>query len=108
MKVNDYEQMVYDFVQGILFLAGIEDEPTFTRSRLVNATEEIQTLVSAGTYLERGYLTEKIPTLLGDGDKAEEMIKSMDADDIKPLRNIDEEVQAIDEEMMNGEEDNVQ
>jgi hypothetical protein len=36
------------------------------------------------------------------------MIKQMDADDIKPLRNIDKEVQAIDEELMNGEEDNVQ
>jgi hypothetical protein len=96
IKVNDYEQMVYDFVQGILYLAGIDDEPTFTRSRIVNATEEIQTIVSAGTYLESGYVTEKILTLLGDGDKAEEMIKQMDANEIQPLGVVN-----------NGEEDNV-
>jgi hypothetical protein len=97
MKVNDYEGQIYDFVQGILFLAGIDDEPTFTRSRLVNATEEINTIVSAGTYLEASYVTEKILTILGDGDKAEEMIRKMDADEVRPFS----------EEEMNGEEDNV-
>lgn len=107
MKVNDYEGQVYDFVQGILFLAGIDDEPTFTRSRLVNAIEEVQTIVSAGVYLESSYVTEKILTLLGDGDKAEEMIKQMDADEIRPLEPTEEEVQAIDEGIANGEENNI-
>ena len=97
MKVNDYEGQVYEFVQGILEIAGIDDEPTFTRSRIVNATEEIQTIVLASNFLERGYVTEKILTLLGDGDKAEEMIKNMDADEIRPFS----------EDEMNGEEDNV-
>jgi hypothetical protein len=97
MKVNDYEGQIYDFVQGILFLAGIDDEPTFTRSRLVNATEEINTIVSAGTYHEPSYVTEKILTILGDGDKAEDMIRKMDADEVRPFS----------EEEMNGEEDNV-
>ena len=102
MKVNDFEEQIYDFVQGILFLAGIDDEPTFTRSRIVNFTEEIQTIISAGTYLERGYVTEKILTLLGDADKAEDMIKQMDADEIRPLGSYEEV-----EEDVNGEEDNV-
>ena len=98
----DFEEQIYDFVQGILFLAGIDDEPTFTRSRIANFTEEIQTIISAGIYLERGYVTEKILTLLGDGDKAEEMIKQMDADEIRPLGSYEEV-----EEDVNGEEDNV-
>jgi hypothetical protein len=102
MKVNDYEGQIYDFIQGILYLAGIEDEPTFTRSRLVNATEEIQTLVTAGVYLESSYVTEKILTLLGDGDKAEEMIRQMDADDIRPLDEKEPE------EIADGEEDIIQ
>jgi hypothetical protein len=108
IKADAYEECLIEFIDGILELAGIDDEPTFTRSRIVNVSEEIQNILSSATYLERGYVTEKILTLLGDADKAEDMIKQMDADDIKPLRNIDEEVQAIDEEMMNGEEDNVQ
>jgi hypothetical protein len=108
IKADAYEECLIEFIDGILELAGIDDEPTFTRSRIVNVSEEIQNILSSATYLERGYVTEKILTLLGDADKAEDMIKQMDADDIKPLRNIDEEVQAIDEELMNGEEDNVQ
>lgn len=96
MKVNDYEAMVYEFVQGILEIAGIDDEPTFTRSRIVNATEEIQTIIEAATFLERGYVTEKILTLLGDGDKAEEMIRNMDAEEIRPLGDD-----------VDGEEDNL-
>lgn len=96
MKVNDYEGQVYEFVQGILEIAGIDDEPTFTRSRIVNATEEIQTIVLASTFLERGYVTEKILTILGDGDKAEEMIRNMDAEEIRPLGDD-----------VDGEEDNL-
>jgi hypothetical protein len=94
-KTDEFEGCVTEFVDGILALAGIDDEPTFTRSRIVNVTEEIQTIVSAGTYLESSYVTEKILTLLGDADKAEDMIKQMDADDIRPLGE------------ENGEEDNV-
>lgn len=96
-KTDEFEGCVTEFVDGILALAGIDDEPTFTRSMIVNVTEEIQTIVSAGTYLESSYVTEKILTILGDADKAEEMIKNMDADEIRPFS----------EEEMNGEEDNV-
>jgi hypothetical protein len=85
-----------------LELAGIDDEPTFTRSRIVNVSEEIQNILSSATYLERGYVTEKILTLLGDADKAEDMIKQMDADEIRPLGSYEEV-----EEDVNGEEDNV-
>lgn len=107
-KTDDYEYCVIDFINGVLDIAGIEDEPTFTRSRILNVQEEVQTVVSAGTYLESSYVTEKILTILGDGDKAEDMIKEMDANEIRPLQITDEKVQAIDEELINGEENNVQ
>lgn len=96
-KADAYEYCVLEFVNGILELAGIDDEPTFTRSRIINVQEEVQTVISAGTYLESGYVTEKILNLLGDGDKAEEMIKELDANEIKPLQM----------EVTDGEEDNV-
>ena len=35
-------------------------------------------------------MTQKILTLLGDGDKAEEMVQSMSADEIERLGNDDE------------------
>ena len=102
IKADAYEECLIEFIDGILELAGIDDEPTFTRSRIVNVSEEIQNILSSATYLERGYVTEKILTLLGDADKAEDMIKQMDADEIRPLGSYEEV-----EEDVNGEEDNV-
>lgn len=98
-KADSYEYCVLEFVNGILELAGIDDEATFTRSQIINKQEEVQTVISAGTYLESGYVTEKILTILGDGDKAEDMIKELDADDIRPL---------VDEGDTDGEENNLQ
>lgn len=81
-KADEFEYCVIDFVKGILAIAGVEDNPTFTRSYLVNQTEEIQNLVAAGAYLPSDYVTTKILTLLGDADKADELIKQMSADEI--------------------------
>lgn len=81
-KCDDFEYCVREFLNGILALVGIEGEnPTFTRSALVNTSEEIQTIVAAATYLDSDYVTEKILSILGDGDRTDEMLKRMDADD---------------------------
>lgn len=85
-KCDEFEYCIHDFLDGVLSVAGIEDEtPTFTRSTVMNVQEEIQTVISAATYLEDEYITRKILTLLGDGDKADEMLKKMDADELKRL-----------------------
>jgi SPP1 family phage portal protein len=82
-KVDSYEYCVLEFIQGILQVAGIEDEATFTRSKIVNVNEDIQTILQASANLPDDYVTTKILTLLGDGDKAEEMVKQMQADELK-------------------------
>ena len=81
-KTDDFEYHVTQFLEGILSLAGIEDEPTFSRSVIVNNTEKIQVVLQASQYLEDDYVTTKLLTLLGDGDMAEEMLKRIDADAI--------------------------
>lgn len=80
-KADEFEYCVIDFIQGILAVAGIEDDPTFTRSTLVNQTEEIQSLVMAGSYLDPEYIARKILRLLGDADQAEEMLSRMAANE---------------------------
>ena len=77
-KADQFEYCVIDFIQGILSVAGVEDKPTFTRSYLVNTQEEISTLLQAAQYLDDEYVTRKILTLLGDADKAEEILKNME------------------------------
>ena len=63
-KADQYEDCVREFIQGILSLAGVEDKPTFTRSILVNAQEEVATVVGAAAYLDEEYVTRKILTIL--------------------------------------------
>ncbi len=74
-KTDMYEYCVLKFIEGIMTLAGVDDEPTFTRSQIVNAQEEIDLIVSAATYLSEDYISNKILNLLGDGDIAEEVKK---------------------------------
>lgn len=81
-KCDDFEYCVRTFLDSVLKLAGIVNEnPTFTRSALVNVSEEIQTVVQAAVYLDSDYVTEKILSILGDGDRADEILRKMDADD---------------------------
>jgi hypothetical protein len=78
---DEFEYCVQDFVYGILDLAGIDDDVTFTRSQIINTNESINTLVMAAQYLPEDYITTKILTLLGDGDKAEDVLRQMAADE---------------------------
>ena len=89
-KADDYEYCVVDFLHGILAIAGIDDEPTFTRSTIVNTQEEVQTLVQAASYLSNEYVTRKVLSLLGDGDQADEVLKAIDANDAERLGNLEE------------------
>lgn len=81
-KADEFEFCVIDFIQGLLAVLGIEDTPTFTRSYIVNQSEEIQNLVSAGEYLDNDYITERILTILGDTDKVEEVLERMSQNEI--------------------------
>jgi hypothetical protein len=84
-KADQFEYCVIDFIQGILSVAGLEDKPTFTRSYLVNTQEEISVLLQAAQYLDDEYVTRKILTLLGDADKADEIIANMDEYDYQRI-----------------------
>ena len=84
-KADQFEYCVLEFLQGILSVAGLEDNPTFTRSYLVNTTEEISVLLQAAQYLDDEYVTRKILTLLGDADKADEIIANMDEYDYQRI-----------------------
>ena len=81
-KADGFEYCVNEFIMGILTLAGIDDEPTFARSTIVNTQEEVSTLLAAGDLLDQEYLTRRILTLLGDGDKADDVLERMAADEL--------------------------
>ena len=76
-KADEFEYCVLDFISGIMALAGVEDTPTFTRSTIINAQEELTSLVTAAAYLPQEYVTKKALIFLGDGDKFDEVQKQM-------------------------------
>lgn len=98
-KADEYEYCVIEFLQGILSIIGIEDEPTFTRSMIVNGQEEMQMVLQAAQFLDQEYLTKKVLTLLGDGDKAEEILQRIAEQEIEMAQDTTEmEDQAAEEE----------
>ena len=90
-KADQFEYCVADFIMGILEVAGIDDAPTFTRSYLINVNEEVGTLLQSAQYLDDEYVTRKILTLLGDADKVEEVLKSMDANSMNRFAGMTDE-----------------
>lgn len=81
-KTDDFEYQITKFIGSILSLAGVDDKPTFTRSILVNASETIQNIIQGAQYLSADYVTTKILDVLGDGDKAEDILKQLAAEEI--------------------------
>jgi hypothetical protein len=79
-KTDKFEYQVTDFIQGILELAGIEDEPTYTRSQMSNQSETLEMVLQCAEYLDDEYITTKLLTLLGDADKVDEVLKRKDAE----------------------------
>ena len=91
-KTDEFEYCVDDFLNGIFVVAGITDEdPTFTRSQIVNAQENVQTLLQAAQYLPEDYVTEKILNYLGDGDRVENIMQEKDEDDMSRMTGGEEE-----------------
>lgn len=72
-KVSDYETCVIEFIKGILELAGVDDEPSFSREQIVNSAEEIDNVLKCAQFLPQGYLTTKLLTLLGDIDQLDDV-----------------------------------
>ena len=94
-KTDLYEYQVRKFLTEILALAGIEDEPSFSRSTIVNAQEEITSLIQGAQYLSADYVTKKLLTILGDVDIADTVIQQMDLENMQRLQltpNENEEV----------------
>lgn len=72
-KCDSYEYQVTQFILRILELAGIDDKPSYTRSVIVNKSEEMGLVIQAAMYLTPEYITKKVLTILGDADQIDEV-----------------------------------
>ena len=83
LRADAFEEQVLEFMQAVFELAGVENEKiTFNRSKVVNTTEEIQTILSTGELLPMEYKVKKIMALLGDIDHTEDVLNMLKAESL--------------------------
>lgn len=94
-KCDELEFCIIEFLNGIFAIAGIDDNPTFTRSQISNRTELIENLLQSAEYLGNDYVTEKLLALLGDADRVEEIIKGNIATEMDRFNADTEQVEDV-------------
>lgn len=77
-KCADFEYFIIDFVQQILELAGIDDNPTFTWNRVVNQLEQTQMIMQSANYLTTEMIVKHLPFLTPE--EADQTIKALDGE----------------------------
>ena len=105
-KTDQFEYCVTEFINGILTLAGIEDEPTYTRSQMSNQSEMLEMVLQCAEYLDEEYVTTKILTLLGDADKAQEVLKRKDAEAADRYKHQEAELEELRKQQNEPPEEN--
>ena len=66
LKCDRFEMCVSDFIDNILKLIGVEDSPTFKRTKVVNMGEETQMILQAAQYLDSETVLKHLPFLSPD------------------------------------------
>ena len=76
------ESCVFDYIRGILRIAHIDENETFTveYNETINASEAINNTIASAPYLSEEAVTEKLAVLNGLGDKLPEIIKQRQAE----------------------------
>ena len=80
-KVDQFEYYVIDFLQALFKIVGIEDEPSFTRSKVTNQLEQTQMVLLAANYLDDETILNKLPWLTQE--EVAEILKRKAAEDIE-------------------------
>lgn len=79
-KVDQFEYCVIDFLQELFKIVGIEDDPSFTRSKVTNQLEQTQMVLLAANYLDDETILNKLPWLTQE--EVSEILKRKSAEEI--------------------------
>lgn len=90
-KTDDFEYCVIEFIQGILSLAGIEDNPTFKRSTIINQTEETNMILAAAQYLDTETILKHLPFI--SVDEVENILDNLTVEEANRYMNAEPETE---------------
>lgn len=79
-KCGAFEYCIRDFIQRLLDMLGIEDEPSFSWNRIANMTEETQMVMMAAQHLDDETILRKLPWLTPE--EVDEILTRKDAEDV--------------------------
>lgn len=86
LKCDRFEMCVSDFIDHILKLIGVEDSPTFKRTKVVNMSEETQMVLSSAQYLDAETILKHLPFL--SPDEIEEIIERKQAEEMGRMEQV--------------------
>lgn len=92
-KTDDFEYCIIEFIQNILDLAGIEDDPTFKRSSIINQTEETNMVLAAAQYLDDETILKHLPFL--NIDEIDEILVRKDREEADRFVEMEEELEEL-------------
>lgn len=65
-EASDFEQQVSEFIQQVLALMGVEDQPVFHRTRISNQAEQVGMVVQEAQWLDQETILRKLPNVRPD------------------------------------------
>lgn len=79
-KASDLEYWVTKCIKQILKLAGLDDEPLYSRNRISNQKEQVDMVVQEAQWLDRATILRKLPNIRPDEVMA--ILKGVDEEDM--------------------------
>lgn len=90
LKCDGFEDCIFDFINGLLNLIGVDDAPSFKRSKIINMSEDTQMILSAAQYLDDETILNHLPFL--NIDEVDEILKRVDQEEMDRFENTEEEI----------------
>lgn len=96
LKCDGFESCVVDFIDALLQLLGIDDAPTFKRSKIINMSEDTQMVLSASQFLDNETILKHLPFL--NHDEIDEIMQrnlqeEMDRYETEPVEDTEEVIE---------------
>lgn len=89
LKCDGFESCVTKFIDAILDLIGIEDSPTYKRTKIQNLAEETEVVLSAAQYLDDETILKHLPFL--SPDEIDGILERKQEEEANRYENIDNE-----------------
>lgn len=97
LKCDGFEACIADFIGGILALVGVQDAPTFKRSKIINMSEDTQMILSAAQYLDDETILKHLPFL--NIDEIDEIMNRIDQEEMDRIEDEEEQTEEEQQEI---------